>query len=98
MDPTTVADILGGDEGIPLPEVSPESSPGETTSSIGKRGTRITRSSHRPQYEKFFAGEDISSEAIIESDMARTYAANKNLGDQQRIISVLVLVVYWLRF
>jgi cytochrome c biogenesis protein CcdA len=36
-------------------------------------------------------GEDISGEAIIESDMARTYAANRNLEIISGIISVLVL-------
>jgi len=93
MDPTTVADILGGDEGIPLPEVSPSNLAPEK---LLRPWESVVRASPEAltdrQYEKFLQGEDISSEAIIESDMARTYAAAKNLEISSGIISVLVLL------
>src|SRR5258707_12299113 len=92
MDPTTVADILGGDEGIPLPEVSPSDLAPEK---LLRPWDSVVRASPEPltdrQYKKFLQGEDISREAIIESDMARTYAANRNLEIISGIISVLVL-------
>jgi len=93
MDPTTVADILGGDEGIPLPDVSPSNLAPEK---LLRPWDSVVRASPEAltdrQYKKFLQGEDISSEAIIQNDMARTYAAAKNLEISSGIISVLVLL------
>jgi hypothetical protein len=93
MDPATVADILSGDERIPLPDVSPSNLAPEK---LLRPWDTVVRASPAPltdrQYRKFLQGEDISSEAIVESEMARTYAANKNLEISSGIISVLVLL------
>jgi len=92
MDPTTVADIMSANEGIPLPDVS---APNLAPEQLLRPWDSVVRASPEPltdrQYKKFLQGEDISSEAIIESDMARTYAANRNLEIISGIISVLVL-------
>jgi hypothetical protein len=92
MDPTTVADILSGNEGIPLPDVS---APNLAPEQLLRPWDSVVRASPEPltdrQYKKFLQGEDISSEAVVESDMARSYAANKNLEIGSGIISVLVL-------
>ena len=93
MDPTTVADIMSVNEGIPLPDVS---APNLAPEQLLRPWDSVVRASPEPltdqQYKKFLQGEDISSEAIIEGDMARTYAAAKNLEISNGIISVLVLV------
>ena len=92
MDPTTVADIMSANEGIPLPDVS---APNLAPEQLLRPWDSVVRASPEPltdrQYKKFLQGEDISSEAIIERDMARTYAANRNLEIISGIISVLVL-------
>jgi hypothetical protein len=92
MDPTTVADLLGGNEGIPLPDVTPSNLAPEQ---LLRPWDSVVRASPEPltdrQYKKFLQGDDISSEAIIESYMARNYAAGKNLEIGSGIISVLVL-------
>jgi len=92
MDPTTVADIMSANEGIPLPDVS---APNLAPEQLLRPWDSVVRASPEPltdrQYKKFLQGEDISSEAIVESDMARTYAANRNLEIISGIISVLVL-------
>jgi hypothetical protein len=92
MDPTTVADILGGNEGIALPDVTPSKLAPEQ---LLRPWDSVVRASPEAltdrQYKKFLQGDDISSEAIIESYMARNYAASKYLEIGSGIISVLVL-------
>jgi hypothetical protein len=92
MDPTTVADLLSGNEGIRLPDVS---APKLAPEQLLRPWDSVVRASPEPltvrQYKKFLQGEDISSEAIIERDMARSYADNRNLEMISGIISVLVL-------